>query len=423
MDEKKKKALAVRFAHLASKLRDSDTLPASRHSVSFLVGERSLGVADENADAVGELVKNLLQQCSWSAKYSESHTGALVHEMLGKLHGDCNQTKAEQLLTELDREYEAYQKTQVVLIPLSGIEMHEPELKLGHVTIKKMTPDSIRGRLAFHAGTQIGRHLIQTLGNSVVAEFSIVAEPARAKEIAVDETRRVMELLRYSIAFSPSYKQLGMNVSIAGDFPEGSVNAVVLPSPEDTSMTLTSDGKGPAVPYRLNKKAMDALRDCGALEVSAILAKPVASLTDFEEALLRAMHWFASALTEPELENELLKLITCLEAFLTPRDGNPIGTANAEGVALLLGKTLDERKKLKKKVRDLYGKRSGVSHGGKKAVLEADLKELREIAKCLIQSMIPLRTSIQSQEELLDHIENMKLGGDSGEDDPVKESS
>ncbi len=145
------------------------------------------------------------------------------------------------------------------------------------------------------------------------------------------------------------------------------------------------------------------------MDVSAILAKPVSALSDFERVLLRGLHWFGNALPQKEPENELLSLVTCLETFLTPRDGNPIGTAIAEGVALLLGNTLDERKKLKKRVKDLYGKRSSVSHGGEKAVLESDLIELREIAKNFIQRMISLGKRIQSQKELLEMIEDQKL--------------
>jgi hypothetical protein len=65
---------------------------------------------------------------------------------------------------------------------------------------------------------------------------------------------------------------------------------------------------------------------------------------------------------------------------------------------------------LKKRVKDLYGKRSGVSHGGEKAVLESDLVELRDIAKRLIHKVIMLRDKVNSQKALLELIEDSKLG-------------
>lgn len=146
------------------------------------------------------------------------------------------------------------------------------------------------------------------------------------------------------------------------------------------------------------------------MDAARVLEKPAEALADIERVLLRGLHWFGNALGHEEAENELLSLTTCLEAFLTPRDGNPIGTAIAEGIAILLSDQLEERKRLKKRVKDLYGKRSGVSHGGKKAVLESDLIELRDISKRLVHKVITLLGSVSSQKELLTVIEDAKLG-------------
>jgi hypothetical protein len=411
MNENKTKAIAGQLVDLAAKLKDGDALPTSFSSMTFLVHEKQLGLAGKDAETFDEACSTLLQETRWSDKFSETYVADLLRRLLGQLHTDGSPTKAEQLLKELEANYQAYQKTHTVLILLSSIVMHEPALKIGQVTIKKMTPDELRRRLGVHAATQVGQHLTESLANSVVAEFSTVAEPIRAKEIAIEETRRVMDLLRYAIPFifPDHYKRLGMNVGITGDFAQGEIMAVILPCLDGKSMTFTSESKGPLIPVHVSSETMDKLRECGAWDVAAILAKPVSSLSDFERVLLRGIHWFGNALPQAEPENELLSLVTCLETFLTPRDSNPIGTAIAEGVALLLGKTLDERKKLKRRVKNLYGKRSSVSHGGEKAVLEADLTELREVAKKLVRHMISLNTSIQSQKELLEKIEDQKL--------------
>jgi len=53
----------------------------------------------------------------------------------------------------------------------------------------------------------------------------------------------------------------------------------------------------------------------GAFKLSDILAKPEKQLTDFEKTLLRTLHWFSSSLTQPEIENQLLNMITCLETI------------------------------------------------------------------------------------------------------------
>ena len=118
-----------------------------------------------------------------------------------------------------------------------------------------------------------------------------------------------------------------MNVGITGDIAEGEIWAVILPCPDDGSITFTSESKGPVFPLDMTREMLDKLRECGALAVAAILAKPASSLSDFERVLLRGIHWFGNALPQPEPENVLLSLVTCLETFLTPRDGNPIAYA------------------------------------------------------------------------------------------------
>ncbi len=201
-----------------------------------------------------------------------------------------------------------------------------------------------------------------------------------------------------------------MNVGIKGDFGEHEYLALILPLSDERSMALSSVRDRPVLPFHVYKETIEKLHECGAMDVAAILAKQESALTDFERTLLRGIHWFGNALCQKEPENELLSLVSCLETFLTPDDSNPIGTAIAEGVALLLGTTLEERRKLKKKVKELYAKRSGVSHGGKKAVLEFELSELRELTKRLIQQMILLCKTLQSKKQLLEMIEDKKLG-------------
>jgi hypothetical protein len=145
------------------------------------------------------------------------------------------------------------------------------------------------------------------------------------------------------------------------------------------------------------------------MRLSEMLKKDTQHQTDYERTVLRAVHWFAAAQIQVERENEFLNLVTCLETFLTPRDGNPIGTAIAEGVALLLENGLAKRKQTKRRVQELYRLRSGVSHGGAKAVSDTDLAELRDIAERLVRKMIELAPQLNSQKDLLQSIEDMKL--------------
>lgn len=413
MNDKTKRLFAEKLVALATKLKGNDELPPTNRSVGLLVNGKQLCLGGEDADKFGEITGSLLQEGNWNDKFSETYVGNLVRDLLGKLYGDNNSDKAVQGLDEMQAEYEAFQKSYTAFVPLFGIVMGLPELRIGRVSIKSMTSDEFQRRRMTKAAAQYFPQVVASFENAVVAEVSAIAEPDRAGEIGLDETRRAMDVLRYALSFvAPAYyKRFGMNVGISGESPEGEIMAVVLPSLDENSISLRGSGVGPMLPLTINNDTLQILRECGVEDVSAILTKPVSSLSDFERVLLRAIHWFGNALAQPQPENELLSLVTCLEVFLTPRDGNPIGAAIAEGVALLLETTLERRKTLKKRVKELYGKRSGVSHGGEKAVLESDLAELREIVRKMIRRMISLNTTVPTQKRLLELIEDQKLGG------------
>lgn len=215
-------------------------------------------------------------------------------------------------------------------------------------------------------------HFLGGIQNSVCAEFLVIAEPGRARERAEEETRRVLEILRYSI---PSLypDNCRINVSLMGEISRTS-RWIPIISSDSKSFSESSRAVGPLVPFELGDSDIKQMEEIGAFKLSDILAKPEKQLTDFEKTLLRTLHWFSSSLTQDEIENQLLNMITCLETLLTPRDGTPIGTAIAENVAILIRTGYEDRITLKKKVQEIYRSRSAVSHGGRKKYSNLMLK-------------------------------------------------
>ena len=201
-----------------------------------------------------------------------------------------------------------------------------------------------------------------------------------------------------------------MNVAVVGDVPDAVFQPIVLPVGNDLSINFSQQNRGPVLPFRIDARTVEKLNESAFGLLSQILEKPLNSLTSLEQAILRGLHWFGNALCEKELENELLGYVICLEALLTPKTRDPITNAIAEGVALLLKTDYEARKRLKKRVKDLYGCRSGISHGGKKFVLSADIRELREITRDVIGKVVNLSQQLDSHDKLLDRVEEIKLG-------------
>ena len=108
----------------------------------------------------------------------------------------------------------------------------------------------------------------------------------------------------------------------------------------------------------------------GGMNLSNILQKPYSDLSDFEETLLRGVHWLSNSHSQLELETKFTCLVTCLETYFTPRGGDQIANAIAEGTSFLIFDSKNERIALKGLVKKLYGKRSAISHGGRQAVLQ-----------------------------------------------------
>jgi hypothetical protein len=308
-----------------------------------------------------------------------------------------------------------------VYLPVSGLSLGESELALGSVRLRfasnelvgeilaamdqivqttRHTPEEKQELLRSHA-----EDLTRDIAGHVVSIYTVVAEPRRARERAEEETRRALDLLRLAIPLLYD-RDKRVQVGFPGEIVWAYRRSISL---SDKAYQSNAKLAGNTQPFELTADRLAYLRSLGVLDLSAVLAKPRGDLTDFEQALLRGVHWFASAQSQVEPENGFVDLVTCIEAFLTPRDGTPIGTAIAEGTALLLGEDADARKQIKRRVQHLYGKRCGVSHGGSRAILDADYAALEEIAGGLTLALIRRRDEFRSRTDLLDWIEDRKL--------------
>ena len=163
-----------------------------------------------------------------------------------------------------------------------------------------------------------------------------------------------------------------------------------------------------AVPLEVSKETLASMNQLGLDHLSQILANE--SPTDFEETLLRSVSWFAKSRSAPAIEDKFLSLIIALETLFTPKGaGVSISTSIAEALVLVSIKGLEARKKTKKKVQAFYAKRSAISHGGTKQVLEMEVLELTVMVFITVQVLLKKTGDIKTREELQAWIEDLKL--------------
>jgi hypothetical protein len=312
-----------------------------------------------------------------------------------------------------------------VHIPLVGIQLHTDMSPIGRVVLRKMEGaqfDALSQRVETIIRQSDGTaeeieqlvltqlpQILDSFRETVIAEFRMAGETEQAKTAAEAACRRTLDLLRYAIPVLYP-QQPDVMVGIQGEVHNGARSRVTLAIADDGGrFTWQFQAVDTRTPFIISPDTIEAMTRLGIFEVTKILEKPDREWTDFENTLLDAIHWFANAQIEFELPYRLLSLITCLETFLTPQDGNPIGTAIAEGVAIIIGTTLDERKQLKKRVQKLYSMRSAVTHGGRKEVPDADVAELTTLAQTVIMAMIQRKDTLQDRDALLEWILEQKL--------------
>jgi hypothetical protein len=378
-----------------------------RH-VGANIGHGFFAISGTGLETFEAVAQKLLVGEGYEHTVSDGFLTSNLLDVIGELRVQPVKERAAQvfdsfldILQKAIREFAVY-------VPIDGLKVDVEEIELGAIRLTTMDAKKLDGVLGS------SKHVFAGPSNDVldrsVALFRCSAEKQRAIDRAKEEANRVLDILRFSIPFLAdfNYSRDVLTFGIQGSVPSYLTCTVFFREQGKPGADLDVNITGP-VPFTLNKATLARFEKIGAFRLSATLRKPMPDQSDFERVLLRGVHWFANAQVQRERENELLNLVTCLETFLTPRDGNPIGTAIAEGIALLLETDLNARKRMKKTVQNLYRLRSGVSHGGEKAVSDADLQELREISKRLVARMIQLADHTTSQKDLLQRIEDLKL--------------
>lgn len=342
------------------------------------------------------LVRKSVNKIDSSDKFTESTLKNFIFELL--VSAIVGRSK-EEILNELNSvlgHIANFDKEVLVYIPIEGLKLEFDNLKIGEITFKKINQSSFL-EIA-------GVHGIES--DWLFAEFGTLAEPYRALERAQEEAELAMDILRYALA-----SLRGSNESYAIGI-EGEVGKTISRYPIIESADSSGDIYCLEVKRGISNIVINlerVLEDSGANEIVNILNMGSA-ISDFEKAILRAVHWFSLAEKQLGNENKLLALITCLETFLTSEYGNPIRNTVAEGSAIILANTLENRKYVKQRINEFYKQRSSISHGGgSKNILDSDIIELKGFVQSFIQAMIKRKNEFQTRKNVLEWLDDQKL--------------
>lgn len=382
---------------------------------NFLQDDVPISISDKALDLHDELVASLLKQEDWSDKFSERYIDRHLRSLYARFIQSQSLDTLRVGFDELARQYATFSTEHIVIIPLSGIIMEIDTLEIGRVTLRRATPEYLQQRIVGPVkdlpAEQVEKHVQIVLKGKreiVCAECRILAEQIRAEQRTFDECSRALDVLRYAI---PELIETHLKASIGFEhdiLKSDPLQLFTSPVGENHVRAITRQNFILSE-LKLNANSVATLDRIGALKLSALLKKPVDELTDFEKTVLRGLHWYSVSQKTVETENKFLNLTTCLETFFTSKGRDPISNAIAEGCAFVLSEDFELRRAIYRDVKKLYGQRSGLSHGGKTAILESELKLIERFAWELLRAMIAKLDKLQSRESLREWIEEQKF--------------
>lgn len=354
----------------------------------------------------------------FSEKFLDKKIRELVRSVAAGPHG------LDQELADFIELLETYDTEYSIFLPLSGIEVqaHDQEFQLGNVCVVKSTPElrdevkqvlrDILKQNPFYSDPQKDEFFSMTslivdrcFESPAMAKYSVVAEPIRAKERAEEETRRVIEVLRFygMITCEPHW-----NVKVCLTH-ESSQRFRYIVCYSNEMFTPSASVSGPETNLVLSNDFIEQMKKSGANKLLELISK--VELTDFEKKLLLAMHWLATSQMQYDNESKFLNLVSSLESLLTRDASYPIAISVAEGTAILLHDDLSERIRIRDSIKASYGTRSELSHGGSKAVPDFTLERLQRYAVSLLLALLKRTHEFKSQADLFEWLDIQKLRG------------
>lgn len=333
--------------------------------------------------------------------YSKEYITKFINVLISEIYKKGTENIRENPL-DADIFDQAFYDVFVCLI-LDGVEMSMDSLKLGDITLKKLSKEKVD---LIVSESVMDSSFFSDLIGKVYIEFKAFAEPERAIKLAKKESENILDLIRYSIPF---IYDRPVFVGLQGDTTNSTRRSFVV----DSNYKWKHGGiefTGGVYNFDISNRNVQIMKNNGVEEIAEILEKPDNKRNDFERALILGVHWFANSQTQTELENQFLSLMICLEIFLTPNDGSPISASISEAVAIILGFE-DGREAIKTKIIEFYSIRSRIVHGRGSKVKETEVKMLRRYLMQLIPFIINYKERFKSMGDLIDIVNKYKISG------------
>jgi hypothetical protein len=133
-----------------------------------------------------------------------------------------------------------------------------------------------------------------------------------------------------------------------------------------------------------------------------------------EKRIITSIEWIGKANSEIDIKNRFLFYVIAIESILTIQEKTmvtpSIASSISESVALLLGKSYEERLYYEKELKEIYSIRSAIAHGNEKLISEKEIGLVSNVSRNIVISFLtdPSITSINNIDQLIGYIKKLK---------------
>jgi hypothetical protein len=259
---------------------------------------------------------------------------------------------------------------------------------------------------SYPAGEDYLARYESSLQGTTAACVDVTAEPARAEEIALQDSDVSIAIFRLAspIILMPHLWAPLDAIGSDGEHPSLVVHV------KDSRMEIGSEAlpRGMSNPWALSAESIDKhLESVWGSGTELILH----GRSDFEKTLLGALVNYSKSILKSDVGEKLLYVMTALESLLTNNPAEGIARNLGERMALLVGSTSEERKGIFDAVVDAYDLRSGFVH---EATTISDLSTLQAFllyAWKTMTSMLESRARWEDKAEVIASLDQHKLSG------------
>ena len=303
-----------------------------------------------------------------------------------------------------------------MIFPVSQLHVQSP-LTLGSVTVSTF-PESIFEKIepklidnpSAAKQAEWCRSMRKDFQGLAVAETCVFGEPIRALEIASDRVELAIGLLRF---FAPSHVSPWVTSRIArwGYAPPRNSYVFIVDAAGQFLSTSQAmiDQPGTMV-------VDDAMRDVflgvGFSEVRDIVGRDSDSRTDLKQALLKGMVTFGRAALTSDFSERIVWYCAGLESILL-KGSDQIISNLSERLAVFSYDTVGERLAAREDVKKAYSLRSGFVHHGVEIGESEIVTRFARHGLRVFSRIAKNVASFNSKDELLSHIDHIKLSGPS----------